>query len=261
MRPARMAIPAALILAVALLVAGWSPNARSTSSSCATVLDSEVCTWVVMEGSAPVEVGATVPLRLIEDVPTDVEMVWPPQELAAVTLPSEARGALGIDHLGINWEAHGHPPASFLTQHFDFHFYRITRAEVGGIDCVDETKPTELPAHYALPDIDVPGMGLFVGLCVPGMGMHAMPAHEVHETHPFQATMMLGYYGGRPIFFEPMVSRELLLSRADFALEMPNVRDLPAGVRYPTTFRAEYDSGSDAYRLVFGGFGQGGPAS
>jgi hypothetical protein len=211
-----------------------------------------------MDGSAPTEMGATIPLALVESVPTDVEMVWPPQELATLPLPTEARVALGIDHMGINWEAHGHPPASFMTQHFDFHFYSVSEADVRAIDCVDETKPTQLPARYALPDIDVPGMGVLVGLCVPNMGMHAMPAREVSETDPFDASMMLGYYSGRPVFFEPMVSRGLLLQRSDFTLEMPTVPGLPAGVRYPTRFRAEYVASQEVYRLVFSGFAEPG---
>lgn len=249
-----IAVPAALVLGVGLLAAAFTRDAPSTFSSCSNVLGSEVCTWVGMEGATPTELGATIPLALIENVPTDVEMVWPPQQLATITLPAEARDALGIDHLGINWEAHGHPPASFLTQHFDFHFYSITEAEVRTIDCADESKPAQLPARYTLPDIDVPGMGVFVGLCVPNMGMHAMPADEVHETHPFEASMMLGYYGAEPIFFEPMISRDLLLRKADFSLPVPAIDGLPVGVRYPREFRAEYDAEDAQYRLIFTGF-------
>jgi hypothetical protein len=254
MRPSRIAVPATLVLGIGILAAAITRDARSTSSSCSSVLGSEICTWVVTEGATPVELGATIPLTLIEDVPTDVDMVWPPRELASIPMPAAAREALGIDRLGINWEAHGHPPATFMTQHFDFHFYSITAAEVRGIDCGDESKPVDVPAPYTLPDIDVPGMGTFVGLCVPHMGMHAMPVSEVEETDRFEATMMLGYYSGQPVFFEPMISRDLLLRRSDFDLEMPTVPNLPAGVRYPTEFRADYMAGSDEYRLVFNGF-------
>ncbi len=207
-----------------------------------------------MEDGAVVEVGATIPMSLIEDVPADAEMVWPPQQLGAIALPVEAQNALGIDHMGINWEAHGHPPTSFLTQHFDFHFYSVTPEEVRAIDCSDESKPAVLPTGYVLPDIDVPGMGVLVGLCVPRMGMHAMPQEEVTQTEEFDASMMLGYYGGRPIFFEPMVSRDLLLRRADFGLPVPSLAGTPSGVHYPTEFRAEYHSAGDQYRLIFSGF-------
>ena len=248
----RIALSTALALTVGILLAAAARNDRSTSSSCAAVLDSEVCTWVISEGGAPVELGATIPLALIEGVPTDVEMVWPPQELASIPMPALAREALGIERLGINWEAHGHPPATFLTRHFDFHFYSIDEADVRTIDCSDSSKPSETPASYTLPDIDVPGMGTFVGLCVPHMGMHAMPASEVDDTEPFGASMLIGYYSGEPIFFEPMISRDMLLERQSFTLDMPPVHDLPAGVRYPSGFRAEYVAGADEYRLVFG---------
>ena len=249
-----LTIAVALALTLGTPAAAVFENPRSTSESCTTILESQVCTWVVMEGEAVVELGATIPMALIEAVPADAEMVWPPQQLAAVALPDEARSALGIDHMGVNWEAHGHPPTSFMAQHFDFHFYSITQEEVRAIDCSDESKPSKLPAGYALPDIEVPGMGVLVGLCVPRMGMHAMLEEEVAETDAFDASMMVGYYGGEPVFFEPMVSRDLLLGRSDFALAVPVIEDLPAGVHYPTEFRAEYEAAARQYRLVFRGF-------
>jgi len=261
MKASGRVLSAVLFLVVFLLEAAASESGRTTSSSCAVALDSEVCTWVVLDGTTPVEMGATIPLSLIESVPADAPMVWPPEELLSLPMPAAAREATGIDHLGINWEAHGHPPATFMTRHFDFHFYSITEADVRAIDCGDLSKPADLPAPYALPDIEVPGMGAFVGLCVPSMGMHAMHASQVEETDPFEASMILGYYSGTPIFFEPMISQSLLLRRADFTLAMPTVRDLPEGVSYPSRFRAEYLPGSDAYRLVFSGFSSSASAS
>jgi hypothetical protein len=35
---------------------------------------------------------------------------------------------------------------------------------------------------------------------------------------------------------------------------MPSVEGLPAGVRYPAEFRADFDAHADAHRLVFSGF-------
>ena len=226
----------------------------STYESCGTALGSEVCTWVVLDGDDVVELGATIPMHLIEAVPADAEMVWPPQAMVAIALPPEARSALGMDHMEVNWEAHGHPPRLFMTPHFDFHFYSISQAEVGTIDCSDETKPAALPLRYSLPDVEVPGMGTLIGLCVPHMGMHAMLEADVGATDDFDASMMLGYYGGRPVFFEPMVARKLLMKKADFDLPMPAVEGLPAGVHYPNRFRGEFDAAGDAYRLVFSDF-------
>lgn len=245
---------AVLFAGMGLMSAAVSSDTGGTSSSCATVMGSQVCTWVTVEEGSATELGATIPLSLVQSVSTDVEMIWPPRELATVRFPREARELLGIDHLGLNWEAHGHPPATFVTPHFDFHFYTISEDDVRAIDCSDESKPDELPSTYALPDVDVPGMGRFVGLCVPSMGMHAMPGDDVDETDPFSASMLVGYYGREPIFLEPMVSRQRLLERTDFSLPMPRVV-AGRGARFPRAFRAEYDAHAEAYRLVFSDFG------
>lgn len=223
------------------------------SRACGLVLASQVCVSAVLDGSEVRQLDVTVPLRLIEAVPSEVEMSWPPEEMAAIVLPDDVRAAIGIVRLGINWEAHGHPPGPLLTPHFDFHFYNIGDDELDVLNCVDESKPVSLPYGYVLPDIDVPGLGVLRGLCVPRMGMHAMPENEVTGEEPFRATMVMGYYGGSPIFFEPMVSRARLLERADFALELPRVAT-PEGVRYPTAFAAEYDATTDHYRFVMTGF-------
>ncbi len=247
-------ISVALVLSLVVLTTTIAREIDSRSRSCTTVLESQVCTWVEMDGITVVELGATIPLELIEAVPADAEMTWPPEQLATVILPAEARNALGFDHLGINWEAHGHPPSPFLTPHFDFHFYTLTQAEVQAIDCSDQSKPVSLPSGYVLPDIDIPGMGVLVGLCVPRMGMHAMAEEEIESTDPFDASLIVGYYGGEAIYVEPMVSRERLLEKSGFELPVPTIESLPVGVHYPGEFRAEYDAAERQYRLVFTGF-------
>ncbi len=95
---------------------------------------------------------------------------------------------------------------------------------------------------------------MLVGLCVPQMGMHAMLEEELSQTELFGASMLVGYYRGEALFFEPMLTRELLLQEAGFSLNVPAVENLPAEVRYPTQFRAEYDAENEAYRLIFTGF-------
>ena len=247
-----LAIIAALAMLGLTYASAGAPLA--ISPSCGLVLDAEVCVSAIMDGTSVRELSVTVPLRLIEAAPAEVEMSWPPEELAAIALPDDVRAALGIDHLGINWEAHGHPPGPFLTPHFDFHFYNVGRDELATLDCTDESKPTSIPPGYMLPDINAPGLGMLLGLCVPRMGMHAMPENEVEAAEPFRATMVMGYYGGAPIFFEPMVSRARLLERSDFALTVPSVSTLPAGVLYPSEFVAVYEAAADQYRFVMTGF-------
>jgi hypothetical protein len=222
------------------------------SGECRQVFGGDVCTWGYTAGGTITEFGATVAMAAIENAPPEGEMVFPPLFEAVVPLPAEVAKATGFDHLGVNWERHGHPPALFLTPHFDFHFYPIAPAEVQAIDCTDTGKPAALPDGYTLPDIDIPGMGVLTGLCVPTMGMHAMQSAELTETEPFDASMIVGYYRGENIFLEPMISRAALARAQSFEMPVPSAPPgLKDAVRWPSAFRAVYDETQRTYRFVF----------
>ena len=72
-------------------------------------------------------------------------------------LPESAQRQSGLTHFTMFWEAYGHPPAPYLTPHFDFHFYTIPSAERAAIDCADTT-PTRWAAGAApiAPPLRVP---------------------------------------------------------------------------------------------------------
>jgi hypothetical protein len=204
-----------------------------------------------MIGDEVTEFGATIPLSTVENAPLEGEMEFPPVSLARIPVPSDVARATGINHLGVNWETHGHPPGPFLTPHFDFHFYTVSGEEVEAMDCADLSKPEAVPAAYVLPDLEIHGMGTLVGLCVPQMGMHAVPAADMEAEGLFSATMIVGYYGGDVIFVEPMVARDLLLSRENFDLEVPVVADAGPSVTWPAAFSAVYDEAAQAYQFTF----------
>jgi hypothetical protein len=245
---------AVLLAGLAAVVLGCDRR-QLVQGECSSLNGSDVCVWHEMDGNTLTAFGATVPMGAIENGPADAPMVWPPVPNATIPLPEMVKSATGLDNLTLFWEAHGHPPGPFATPHFDFHFNNASSAELQGMDCSDTTKPSALPAGYELPDVPVPQLGTLVGLCVPNMGMHAMPGADVHRATPFEQAMVVGYYSGRAIFVEPMISRATLLQRRSFDLEMPAVTDVPAGVRYPSRFRADYDSTTQSYRFVFSDFG------
>lgn len=231
-----------------------APEAVTLQGDCADVFGGQICTWgTVSGGNVLTEFGLTVPLAAIEGAPVEMEMAWPPVPNAVLRMPAEVTAATGVDHFTFFWEAHGHPPGAYLTPHFDFHFYGVGIGAREAIDCTDASKPATPPAGYDLPDVDIPGLGMLTGLCVPAMGMHSAPASELASDVVFDGTMIIGYYGGSPIFFEPMIGRDYLLRRESFNLTMPVVTGLADGVRYPTQFRAEYDAAAEAYRFVFSG--------
>jgi hypothetical protein len=218
---------------------------------CRPVNGADVCAWGETTGDAIVAFGATVPIGAVENAPPDAPMAWPPASAAVIPLPEAVSSATGFKVMTVFWEPHGHPPGPYLVPHFDFHFYTISADELGAIDCADSTKPARLPSAYELPDVSIPQLGTLLGLCVPTMGMHSLPGAELHAATPFQKTMIVGYYGGRPIFVEPMITRAALLERRSFSLDIPDVPDRPTGVRYPTKFVADYDNSAQAYRFAF----------
>ena len=244
------------VACLAFLAAGCAPPPpveAVVQGECADLYGSEVCTWGETLGNDVVAFGATIPVGLVANAPAEMEMVWPPVAQARLALPAEVQSATGFQMLTVFWEAHGHPPGAYLAPHFDFHFYRIPPAEIDGIDCVDTTKPTALPASYALPDVEIPGLGMLLGLCVPAMGMHSLPEAEMTSTEIFEGTMVVGYNVGQPIFIEPMITAAKLNQRASFDLTVPTVPGWPTTGKYPGTFRAEYDSTAQSYSFRFSG--------
>lgn len=250
-------------LAVTLYGCASQTSTSEVAGECAAAHGADVCTWATMEGDAVVEVGATVPMASIEGAPDDWPFTWPVTTSAVVDMPEPALRQNGLSHLTMYWEPMGHPPATYLVPHFDFHFYLISPDERLAIDCTRLTKPSDPPTGYSLPDeqlppelVEITGVETLIGVCVPEMGMHALVTAEMENPEPFDGTMIVGYYEGAPIFLEPMISRALLLERRSFDLTVPMVPGLQG--EQPTTFRADYDAGQDAYRFAFSDFSQGG---
>jgi len=238
-------------LGAALASAPGCSREKLVQGECRQVNGADVCTWGTMSGDRVVAFGATIPLKVAEAAPADLPMVWPPKADATIPLSDIVRTATGFDNVTIFWEPHGHPPGPYLTPHFDVHF---NTGDVSKIDCADSTKPAAAPAGYELPDVAIPQMGTLVGLCVPGMGMHALPSAELHSPNLFQKTMIVGYYHKLPIFVEPMITKDVLVGRKTFSLDMPAVAGTPASAHYPTKFTAVYDSTAQAYKFTFSDF-------
>ncbi len=239
-------------LGVLLVAAAACGRERLVQGECRQVNGGNVCAWHSMSGDRVVAFGATIPVKVAESAPADLPMTWPPKADATIPLDSMVRAATGFDNMTVFWEPHGHPPGPYLTPHFDFHF---NTEDVSKIDCADSTKPAAAPAGFELPDVAIPQMKLnLVGLCVPGMGMHALLASELHSPNIFQKTMIVGYYHQRPIFVEPMIAKATLMERRSFTLDVPAVAGTPAAAHYPTKFSAVYDSTAQAYRFTFSDF-------
>lgn len=229
---------------------------------CGALFTAQVCTWARMRGDSLVDAGAVVPIASIEQAPKDQPMVWPPVADLKLPLPASAMATSGFTQLTVYWEAGGHPPAPFMTPHFDFHFYVVPAGGESAIDCTDHSKPSALPADYSLIDQPLPpdmakmtGTSTLVGLCVPKMGMHALPTADIERKDAFTGDMVIGYYGTKPLFIEPMLSQAKLLEKKSFDLPIPTIPGLRGN--YPRSFHAEFDEKLQSYRFVFSGFAAG----
>jgi hypothetical protein len=248
------------ILAIAAGACKQAPKVAMVNGQCADVYHGHVCTWARMQGSTVMAVGLSVPIAAIDSAPAAAgPMVWPPAAAAILQLPESAQGQSGLTHFTMYWEAQGHPPAPFMVPHFDFHFYTIPAAARTAIDCSNLSKPAALPASYALPDLTLPpdmakmvGVPVLVGLCVPQMGMHSLLASELQSTTPFRGSMVIGYYEGKPVFIEPMISRAMLQEKASFDLPIPAIPGQTGN--HPTMFHGEYDAQQGVYQFVFSNF-------
>jgi hypothetical protein len=247
----------ALPLVFAVAACAGDAALVETKGACGDVYKGQVCTWSKSQGTNLMEVGATVPIASIENAPAEGSMDWPPKAAARLDVPGTATS--GLTEMTVYWEATGHPPGAYMTPHFDFHFYTISPADQLAIDCKDNVKPTTLAAAYSLPDQDLPpdmakmmGVSKLVGICVPEMGMHALLTAELETKDVFRGSMVIGYYHGKPIFVEPMLTKAMLLEKKSFDLPIPEIPGLTGA--HPTKFQAVYDAAAQSYKFTFSGF-------
>lgn len=224
---------------------------KAANESCSVIYGASICTSYQMQAGKITELSLRVPIAMIQRVPADSPMVWPPKPDVAVSFPSIVQEQTGFTFADIYWNPHGHGPAAYAVPHFDFHFYFAPKRKVEAIDCKNTVKPQALPARYALPDENVPGLGELVGLCIPNMGMHSIPAGDLNLKTAWKGSMLVGYYNQKPIFFEPMITSSALLEKHSFSLTVPEGVEPAAHVRYPKSFRAVYLPKSNAYDLTF----------
>jgi hypothetical protein len=251
------------VLALALGACAKHPSVVEVTGQCSDAFQAHICTWARMQGKTVVDAGVSLPAAAFENAPADgAEMTWPPTPVAVLQVPESAQQQTGLTQFTMFWEPMGHPPAPYMTPHFDFHFYTIPQGERTSIDCLDTAKPATLPAGYALPDEPLPppmvkltGVSTLVGVCIPQMGMHSLLATELQSQTPFRGSMVIGYYHSKPIFIEPMLSRAMLLEKHSFDLAIPTIPGMSGS--YPRMFHAEYDAQQNAYRFAFSDFRSG----
>jgi hypothetical protein len=203
-------------------------------------------TEVAVRGATVVSVAVVLSQTALDGLPAQL----PPMQSLEFVLPLPAGApATVFDHVGVNWQPTGHPPMpTYVTPHFDVHFYTITSQQRDAIGPGDpqfaaktarQPAPEERPAGYTL---DV--------AAIPRMGVHAGAADTPESRGlPFTTTFVYGFWDGGMIFLEPMLTRAFLLTRPDTVMKIATPARYARSGAYPTAYAVRYDAEGREYRM------------
>ncbi len=148
----------------------------------------------------PIEYGVAMTKEAMEGLPATPSSFM-------MKIHQKATDATPFEFIMVDWNPQGHEP-DFLyhAPHFDFHFFMIGMEEKSAITPganMEKLPPAGyMPANY----FPTPGG-------VPRMGKYWLDenAPELRGIS-FTKTFMYGSYNGKVVFYEPMITREFLLS-------------------------------------------------
>jgi hypothetical protein len=214
--------------------------------------DGQMRSYVQLDANGwPTEVGISLSRKSLDNLPDHGNGHGNDHELNKVLhLPAQA-SATAIDHIEVNWNPEGHePPGVYDLPHFDFHFYMIDSLERNKITAVgdDTLKLAKMPPLAQQPTGYVPTPG----------GVPRMGAHWIDPTSPelngqvFTKTFIYGFYDGRMVFLEPMITRAFLLSNPNVTetLKVPQLYPVPG--YHPTNYSVRYDATRQEYMIALG---------
>jgi hypothetical protein len=181
----------------------------------------------------------------------------------ALALPSRTADSSDIPFqwVGVNWQVEGHiPPGIYDLPHFDFHFYIASEESVRAIgvgacgifiDCAHFERATQpVPAKY------VDHRHVNVGAAVAAMGNHLIDSTAPEFAKPprkFTHTMVFGAYDGRITFYEPMITREFLMSRPSTCVPIKQPNAWQTAGYYPTRYCIRYHERANKYTVSLEG--------
>ncbi len=198
--------------------------------------------WVKEDSEGnPVEVGVNISAKALDNLPN---------HHAAYVLPfHKNKGKNFYDHVLLDWGPEGHePPGIYDIPHFDVHFY---------ITSVEERMAIEFQPD----DIDPDGMYIpqdyfrLPGV-VPQMGSHwaDMYSPELPPTlDPFTHTFIIGSYNGVFTFWEPMVTREFLLTKPNVEKSIKQPLAWQQDGWYPTSYKINWSDRPGEYSISLSG--------
>ena len=238
-----------LIIGLGLIFAGCvekQPESGTFVGETKSLGNGMVRSWVTLgDDGNPTAIGLTFTEAALSGLPTENSTEY---DLA---LPEQA-SAMPFNHIGIDWNPKGHePPGIYDKPHFDFHFYMISPGERNNITATGEdmarlsknVSPEFIPAGY----VPIPGG-------VPRMGAHWFdPASPEFNNQSFTKTFIYGFYDGKMIFLEPMITKAFLETGQNTTDNIKLPAKYPKKSYYPTRYSVKYDAAAKEYTLSLEG--------
>jgi hypothetical protein len=230
----------------------------------------EARTYVVRDQKTgdPVEVGVALTEGALQGLPQAGHHGGNGHEhYSAYILELPADHGTPYRFVELDWNPKGHG-GPYTAQHFDFHFYRVPLVEHDAIDPARADyaeRAAAFPAAEELPTGYV-SSHLLMNLppaqaAVPKMGLHWVDTNSPElppRNQPFTATFIIGSWGGKVIFDEPMITRDFILAHRDSltggtTIPVPaSARYAPAGF-YMDSYRVSFDRPAGEYRVALTG--------
>ncbi|TDE41823.1 hypothetical protein E0I26_15645 [Flavobacterium rhamnosiphilum] len=212
-----------------------------------------VRSWISVNqlSGKPVEIGIEMTPGALEGLP-DIEGPGP---TTVLPLHLKARQLTPFQHIGLNWQNHGHPggpPGSFTVPHFDFHFYMISNEERLAIPNYSATTHAAFNNFPPTTTLTIPPMTITTGGYMPlnygtpigagegQMGKHWLPVPPNYI--PFTNVMIYGTYDGKIIFVEPMITLNFLQDETKYfssAYNQPTIFEKEGN--YPTMYNMRHE--------------------
>lgn len=181
-----------------------------------------------------------------------------------------------FQYVEIDWNTEGEPRGpngSFISPHFDFHFYLLPRDVIEReLECISSNGKTcdsfltdydqtrrfqDMPDMEHVPDLYRPD----VGSAIPAMGMHHldMTADYTVDSVNHTPVLIYGSFDGEIVFAEASVTLYTLQDakaapdhRISFPFHQPTSFD--TAIDWPTEFVIEYLPDTEGFRAGFAGF-------
>ncbi|HDS06970.1 MAG TPA: hypothetical protein ENO05_05025 [Bacteroides sp.] len=198
--------------------------------------------WIMQEkDGTPLEVGVTLSEKALLNLPGHMAEF-------ELDLPHQADSDF-YTHATVDWNPAGHePPGTYDLPHFDIHFYIISKEDrmaIGPGDPAFDIEPAPLfvPPSY----LKTPGG-------IPQMGAHWIDLLAPEFTGGiFTRTFIWGSYDGEFIFWEPMVTRDYLLTRPNEEIILRQPAAYQRDGWYATKYRVSYSERPGEYTVALSG--------